>query len=76
MPYRLVTLAYGFIFMLGMTASAAAQDNGLQPPPARQQSEHIHTPRSIDQELDPFYYTQSLARVPAGVAAPNNRWTQ
>jgi hypothetical protein len=37
--------------MLGMAGAAVAQDNGAQPPSAREQLQHIHTPQSIDQEL-------------------------
>ena len=48
-------LAYGIILMLGMAGAALAQDNtqdkGSQQPSAGQQLQHIHTPRSIDQEL-------------------------
>jgi predicted HTH transcriptional regulator len=36
---------------LGLTGPAVAQGNGAQPPSARQQLQHIHTPRSIDQKL-------------------------
>jgi hypothetical protein len=39
------------MFLLGITATAVAQDNGEQQPSARQQLQHIHTPQSIDQEL-------------------------
>jgi periplasmic protein CpxP/Spy len=48
---RLVTLAYGVMFTLGMAGSAVAQDNGAQQAPAGQELRHIHTPQSIDQEL-------------------------
>jgi len=47
-PFR---LAYGIMLMLGMAGPVVAQDNGEQKPSARQQLQHIHTPRSIDQEL-------------------------
>jgi hypothetical protein len=36
---------------LGLTGPAVAQGNGAQPPSARQQLQHIHTPESIDQKL-------------------------
>jgi hypothetical protein len=39
------------MLMLGIAGPATAQDNGAQQPPAREQVQHIHTPRSIDQEL-------------------------
>ena len=45
------TLAYGVMLVLGIAGAAMAQDNGAQPPSARQQLQHIHTPQSIDQEL-------------------------
>lgn len=45
------TLAYAVALMLGMSAPAIAQDNGVQQPTARQQLQQIHTPQSIDQEL-------------------------
>lgn len=37
--------------MLGTTGLAAAQDNAVQQPSARQQLQHIHTPQSISEEL-------------------------
>jgi ribosome recycling factor len=37
--------------LVGATA-AVAQDNGAPQPSARQQLQHLHTPQSIDQELD------------------------
>jgi protein CpxP len=51
MPNRPFMLAFGFVLMLGMAGAAVAQDNGAQPPSAREQLQHIHTPQSIDQEL-------------------------
>jgi ribosome recycling factor len=51
MQNRRFTLAYGVMLMLGMAGPAVAQDNGAQPPSAREQIQHIHTPQSIDQEL-------------------------
>ena len=51
MRHRLFTLAYSFMLMLGVVGPAVAQDNGAQPPSARQQLQHIHTPQSIEQEL-------------------------
>ena len=45
------TLAYAVTLMLGMAGGAVAQDDGGQQPSARQQSQHMHTPQSIDQEL-------------------------
>jgi hypothetical protein len=56
MQNRSLTLLYGTMLLLGITAPAAAQDNaaqdnGTQQPSAHQQLQHIHTPQSIDQEL-------------------------
>jgi predicted HTH transcriptional regulator len=48
---RWFTLAYGLTLLTGLATSAAAQDNAVQEPSARQQLQHIHTPQSIDQEL-------------------------
>jgi hypothetical protein len=46
------TLACGVMLMLGMSGAAVAQDSAVQSPSARQELQAIHTPRSIDQELD------------------------
>jgi hypothetical protein len=55
MQNRSFNLAYGIILMLGIASAALAQDNTqdkeFQQPSAGQQLQHIHTPRSIDQEL-------------------------
>ena len=51
MQNRRFTLAYGIMFLLGTTGLAAAQDNAVQQPSARQQLQHVHTPQSISQEL-------------------------
>jgi protein CpxP len=51
MRNRTFTLAYGVMLMLGMAGPAVAQDNGAQRPSAREQLQHIHTPKSIDQAL-------------------------
>jgi protein CpxP len=56
MQNRSFTLLYVTMLLLGITGRAvaqdnAAQDNGTQQPSARQQLQHIHTPKSIDQEL-------------------------
>jgi protein CpxP len=51
MRIRYFTLVCGVMLMLGTTGPAVAQDNGAQQPSAREQLQHIHTPRSIDQEL-------------------------
>jgi len=51
MRNRLFTAVYGVMLMLGIAGPATAQDNGAQQPSARKQLQHIHTPRSIDQEL-------------------------
>jgi hypothetical protein len=52
MRIRSFVLGYGVMVMLVGTTVAIAQDNGAQQPSARQQLRHIHTPQSIDQELD------------------------
>jgi periplasmic protein CpxP/Spy len=51
MRNRSFILASGVMLTLGLTGPAVAQGNGAQPPSARQQLQHIHTPRSIDQKL-------------------------
>jgi hypothetical protein len=51
MRSRPLTLACGFMLMLGMAGPAVARDNAVQQSSARQQLQHIHTPQSIDQEL-------------------------
>src|ERR1700732_2102321 len=48
MQIRTLTLAF---FMLGMAGAVVAQENGTQPPSAREQLQRVHTPQSIDQEL-------------------------
>jgi hypothetical protein len=50
MQIRSFVLAYGVLVMFGASV-AVAQDSGAQPS-ARQQLQHIHTPQSIEQELD------------------------
>ena len=44
-------LTFGLALTWAMTSVLAAQ-TGDQPPPARQELQAIHTPRSMDQELD------------------------
>jgi K+-sensing histidine kinase KdpD len=51
MPNVAVKLTYGVMLTFGMASLALAQNNAVQQPSARQQLQHIHTPRSIDQEL-------------------------
>ncbi|MDB6089453.1 MAG: hypothetical protein JWN85_2237 [Gammaproteobacteria bacterium] len=51
MPNRAVKLTYGVMLTVAMGSLALAQDNAGQQPSARQQLQHIHTPRSLDQEL-------------------------
>jgi periplasmic protein CpxP/Spy len=46
-----VALTYVVILVLGMAGPAVAQDNEAQKPSAREQPQHVHTPRSIDREL-------------------------
>jgi len=50
------------MLMLGMAGPAVAQDNAAQPPSARQQLQHIHTPQSIDQELARLTKDMELTR--------------
>jgi phage/plasmid-associated DNA primase len=71
MRNRRFTLAYGVMLMLGIAGAALAQDNvqdnvqdkGVQQQSsARQQLQHIDTPRSIDQEL--AHLTKDLELTP------------
>jgi hypothetical protein len=39
------------MLLAGLATSAAAQDNAVQQPSAREQLQHMHTSQSIDQEL-------------------------
>jgi periplasmic protein CpxP/Spy len=57
------TLACGVMLILGMSGAAVAQDGAVQSPSARQELQAIHTPRSIDQELD--HLTKDLELTPA-----------
>jgi hypothetical protein len=52
MRIRCFTLAYGVMLTLGLGRPAVAQDNGVRQPSAREQLQQVHTPQSIDQELD------------------------
>jgi len=49
MPNRNIT--YRVLLTFAMACFTLAQDDMAQQPSARQQLQHIHTPRSIDQEL-------------------------
>ena len=51
MPNLAFKLTYGVMLTFGMATLALAQDNAMQPPSARQQLQHIHTPQSLNQEL-------------------------
>jgi protein CpxP len=51
------------MLMLGMSGAAVAQDSAAQSPSAREELQAIHTPRSIDQELD--HLTKDLELTPA-----------
>jgi predicted HTH transcriptional regulator len=51
MRIRSFTLACRIMLMLGLVLQAVAQDHGAQQPLARQQLQHIYTPKSIDQKL-------------------------
>jgi hypothetical protein len=44
-------ITYGVVLTFALASLTLAQDNLVQQPSARQQLQHIHTPRSIDQEL-------------------------
>jgi DNA anti-recombination protein RmuC len=48
---RVVEFTYGVMLTFGMSSFALAQDNAVQRPSAREELQHLHTPRSIDQEL-------------------------
>jgi len=48
--------------MLGMSGAAVAQDSAVQSTSARQELQAIHTPRSIDQELDHLTKDLELTR--------------
>jgi periplasmic protein CpxP/Spy len=62
MRNRSFTAAYGVMLMLGIAGLATAQDNGAQQPSAREQLQHIHTPRSLDEEL--AHLTKDLELTP------------
>jgi Spy/CpxP family protein refolding chaperone len=47
-----LTLAFNGVLALGITGVAMAQDNAQRPQGATQQLQKIHTPRSMDDELD------------------------
>jgi chromosome segregation ATPase len=51
MQNQTFALAYAVVLMLEMPCPGALQNTGAQPPSAREQLQHIHTPQSIDQEL-------------------------
>jgi protein CpxP len=51
MRNRPLTIAYGVMLVLGMAGPTVGQENRAQPPSARQQLQHIHTPQSIDEKL-------------------------
>src|ERR1700733_8102321 len=57
-----LTLACGVMLMLGMSGAAVAQDSAVQSTSARQELQAIHTPRSIDQELDHLTKDLELTR--------------
>jgi len=50
------------MLMFLMASAAPAQNNSTDQPSARQQLQHIHTPRSIDQEL--AHLTKELESAP------------
>jgi periplasmic protein CpxP/Spy len=63
MRKRAFSFACGMTLMLGMSGLAAAQNSGEQPPSAREELQHIHTPQSMDQELARL--TKDLELTPA-----------
>jgi predicted HTH transcriptional regulator len=52
MRIRSFVFAYGIVVMLAGKTATVAQSNEAQQPSGRQQLQHLHTPQSIDQELD------------------------
>jgi len=62
MSSRAIKLTFGVMLMIGMASFAVAQDNGPQQPSAREQLQHMHGPRSIDQEL--AHLTKDLELTP------------
>ncbi len=60
MQSRSFVLAYGVLVIFGVSA-AVAQDKGAAPS-ARQQLQSIHTPQSIEQELDRLTKDLQLTR--------------
>ena len=51
MRIRSFTLIFGLLLILESAGRAAVQASEPQPPSARQQLQHIHSPQSIDEEL-------------------------
>ena len=62
MPIRPLKLTCRVMLMFLMASAAPAQHNSTDQPSARQQLQHIHTPRSIDQEL--AHLTKELELTP------------
>jgi hypothetical protein len=62
MQNRPFMLACIVLLIFGLAGPAAAQDNGVQQPSAREQLQHIHTPQSMDQEL--AHLTKDLELTP------------
>ena len=48
----ILTLILGGMFTLGVTGIVMGQDNSAPPLTAKQELQRIHSPRSIDEELD------------------------
>jgi hypothetical protein len=48
----ILLIALGGLLTLGLTGTVMAQDNAAPPLTAKQQLQRIHSPRSIDEELD------------------------
>jgi Spy/CpxP family protein refolding chaperone len=48
----ILTLALGGMLTFGVTGIVMGQDNGTPPLTAKQELQRIHSPRSIDEELD------------------------
>jgi periplasmic protein CpxP/Spy len=71
MQNRIFALAYVIVLMLEMLCPGALLVAGAQQPPsAREQLQHIHTPQSIDQELARLTKDLELTREQQGQIRP------
>ncbi len=62
MPSRAIRLTFEVTLMIGVASFVVAQDNGTPQSSAQKQLQHIHGPRSIDQEL--AHLTKDLELTP------------